>query len=502
VRSLNDYIAKLVGTHYLLGALAVTLVVLALLLLSRRGLQKQHDPGVGLRPAAFVIALAAFCIFNFWGMIATAPTGDEPHYLVIAQSVISHATFDLKTVYEQREYLAYYPAEKALVPHVWVKDGQWFPWHGVGLPILSLPFFALAGRAGVVAMLTVTSVAGLAVLWSALLRAGMKPVVATQAILVTGFSLPLVSLSAQVFEEAPAFLLVSLALRAALAPTLTIGELMWLSISVGVLPWLHFKYLALAVILLLLARALHQNVRSLGRLVGPVAILLASIAGLAVLSYDWYGIPIPGVQFAATSPFGNPFVGLAGNLFDQQSGLLFISPVFVLAVPGLVVLRRRARALALGLALIVGVVYFMAGTHYEWYGGENSPARYWAPALPALTFGLASMLSDATVQGRRVFTILAVPGFLLAYLMVAMPAGLVRYGDPATHHNFFISVLERSLGTNLTWLFPSFRSLEPVVWITSLLYALGFAAILRLALRRGRQNPLESQPMLPVQVRQ
>ena len=209
----------------------------------------------------------------------------------------------------------------------------------------------------------------------------------------------------------------------------------------------------------MMAYALHRAGAARVRLALPAAGLGASAAGLALVSYLWYGIPVPGAQFLLTASFGNPLVGLPGNLFDQQSGLLFAAPVYILAVPGLFALRRRSGRLAAGLALIVTVVLVMAGTHGEWYGGETSPARYWTPALPALALGLAAALSETTAQHQRWLAILIAPGLLFAYLLVAMPAGNVRYGDPTTHHNVFIGVLERALGVNLSWLFLSFRSL-------------------------------------------
>jgi hypothetical protein len=74
-----------------------------------------------------------------------------------------------------------------------------------------------------------------------------------------------------------------------------------------------------------------------------------------------------------------PWVGLFGVLFDQQSGLFFAGPVYVLAIRGIMLLWRRSQNLAIVCGLVFASVYLVAGCFGVWYGGLSSPARLLTP---------------------------------------------------------------------------------------------------------------------------
>jgi hypothetical protein len=207
--------------------------------------------------------------------------------------------------------------------------------------------------------------------------------------------------------------------------------------------------------------------------------------GLGVLSYQWYGVPLPGAQLmtsqASFSPhywlthiaghfFVQPWVGLIGVLFDQQSGIFLASPVYILAIPGIILLWHRQRALAIACGIVFTAVYLPAGSWGQWHGGFASPARFLTPIVPVLAISIASMLDAGESRAWSGFSILAIPSFLHAYLMMALPR--TRYGDPVTEHNFFIALVERHAHLDLTLLFPSFRQIGPTTWLTTAVYLL------------------------------
>jgi hypothetical protein len=453
----------------------------------RRTLQTGAPPSVG--------ALVILTIFLAIVSMRAMPTGDEPHYLIMTQSLLRDADFDLRNNYEHMDYLEYYPAA---IPdtHVTLVGNNWYPFHGVGLPILAAPWFALGGRAGVVIMLTLMMVAGLRILWSLMRHVGFEPRATVIATLVAGFTLPLVSLSGQIFPEVPAFLLVVLALRAILAPALIGWDLAALLLSLTFLPWLHARYIALALALLLSAALTHHQRGAIRALAIATGFLLVSVMGLAFLSFHWYGVALPGAPFmmpqgpfsaAWLTPlaglFGKPWVGLIGVLFDQQSGLLFASPVYVLAIPGILLLWRRERTLAIACGMVFASVYLPAGAFGEWHGGYASPARYLTPVVPVLALGIASILDARGCRGWKFFSVLALPSFLHACLMMALPP--TRYGDPVTHHNFFIALVERHAHLDLTLLFPSYRHIGPTTWLTTGVYLLAIIVISIFLVRQG-----------------
>ena len=65
--------------------------------------------------------------------------GDEPHYLIMAQSLWQDGDLDLRGNYYSRDYLAYNPGP--IEPHYGSprKDGRPFPAHSPAYPPCSLP---------------------------------------------------------------------------------------------------------------------------------------------------------------------------------------------------------------------------------------------------------------------------------------------------------------------------------------------------------------------------
>ena len=269
------------------------------------------------------------------------PTGDEPHFLIMTQSLLRDGDLDLRDNYARGDYLEYHP-QPIGDPHVVEIRGTWQPVHGIGLPILSLAWFAIAGRPAVVLMLTIMTAAAIGLTWSLLARLGFDRRSTNLAVLAGGLTLPLVSLSGQVFAEIPAVLLVALGLWAALDLRAGMSTLALL-VTLVLLPWLHPKFIAVAIALLVSTAILQRDRASLPLSLALFA-LATSVLGLVAFSYATYGSALPGGAIVvALSPraedwvgpmighfLAAPQVGLVGILFDQQSGLLIANPIYLL----------------------------------------------------------------------------------------------------------------------------------------------------------------------------
>jgi hypothetical protein len=472
--------------------LVAGLSILALTIVYRRRLwahlQSGAPPGILPMVTLTLIFVAA--------SLRAVPTGDEPHYLIITQSVLRDGDFDLRNNYQHQDYREYYP-DSIPDPHIIERGAHWYPVHAIGLPLIAAPFFAAAGRPGVVVLLSILTVAGLRVLWSVLRLAGFRAPVAGLTTMVAALTLPVAVMAGQVFPEVPAFFLVVVALHACLVPRWSRWDAFRMLLSLGLLPWLHPKYLVLSGALLLCLMLTRGRALGTATYVGAAAVVLVSVIGHAVLSYRWYGAALPGAGILVTrgtSPrdwvpsivghfLVTPWVGLLGVLLDQQSGLLLASPVYLLSIPGLVLLWRRARALALAAGMVFASIYLLAGSFGVWYGGYCSPARLLTPSVPVLALGLASVLEEGDAVIRKLFLALASISVVHAALMMTLPS-FTRYGDPATNHNFFLSRVERVLGSDLTLLFPSFRHMEPITWLTTAVYVVGVAGLTLAVLRR------------------
>jgi hypothetical protein len=117
-----------------------------LAVIATRALVLSGRPRSALRePVLFVATFLAYVALGFFLPGAAGAQGDEPHYLVMAQSLWSDGDLDLSDEYGNLEHSAFYPTR--LDPHVSPNSppGRLYSLHGAGLSLLVLPGYALAG---------------------------------------------------------------------------------------------------------------------------------------------------------------------------------------------------------------------------------------------------------------------------------------------------------------------------------------------------------------------
>jgi hypothetical protein len=317
--------------------------------------------------------------------------GDEPHYLIVAQSLLRDGDVAVEKDFAEGRYREFH--EGPLEPHYRVRgrDGAIYSLHALGLSLLILPAFALAGYAGASLLL-----AGLAVLLALELRELLREVwddadLATGVTVLLAFTPPLLHYAGLVFTEVPAALLTVVGLRRARRMA-SLQDALLVGLVLAGLPWLNVRYGWIAGVLLLLALSprLPDRRRLAALLVPPL------LSGLALLAYHQaiYGFADPRLVYGRRPEFSLGLVpqGLPGLFLDQEFGLLAYAPIFALAVPGLFrLLRRDLRCGLAVLALLCGVAG-VASAWPMWRGGWNPPARFLVPILPALALAVAGEL--------------------------------------------------------------------------------------------------------------
>ena len=156
--------------------------------------------------------LAAFTFFLGAGAFVTLvfpPTTDEPHYLMIAESLLHDGNIELANEYARGAQSAFYPAA-TIDPHtVVLPDGRMYSQHTAGLPLLVLPGYALAGRWGVLLILAAVAAClpGLLTRVAAGAGAALEP--SSMTALLVAVSAPLVFASTLVFTEVSAAVLLA-----------------------------------------------------------------------------------------------------------------------------------------------------------------------------------------------------------------------------------------------------------------------------------------------------
>lgn len=126
----------------------------------------------------------------------------------------------------------------------------------------------------------------------------------------------------------------------------------------------------------------------------PLAICLALI-GL----YNWarFGSPLSsGYHFASGEGFNRPLLeGLYGLWLGPYRGLMWYSPVLLLALPGWLMLRRARPGVAALLLALVAVQTLAYATWWSWEGGIGWGPRFLLVVIPLLAAMLAPLVEAA-----------------------------------------------------------------------------------------------------------
>ncbi len=318
--------------------------------------------------------------------------GDEPHYLMVSDSLLRDHDLRLEEDYAERRYAAFV-RKPTLEPHFRVrgKGGEIYSLHALGLSLWLLPAYALGGyplaslfQAGL-GVLLIAQIRGLTEDWLG------DAAVASQTALVLAFSAPLVHYAGLIFTEVPAALLLTTGLRLAASASLRPRAALLLGLCAGLLPWLNVRYAVLSLLLGAYALRSRPPVRSL---VFAGSVVAVSAVALLLYHQALYGFFDPRRVYGTQPEFalGSLLEGLPGLLFDQEFGLFVYAPGFVLAVPGMALLWRKDRAAALVSLGLIASALFLAGSWHMWRGGFNPPARFLVPVVPVLGVAVACVL--------------------------------------------------------------------------------------------------------------
>jgi len=366
------------------------------------------------RRAVFAVAFIVYAAMGIRFARQIGFGGDEPHYLVITHSLFADRDLDIANNHEQGDYASFFPS--TLQPDFLKrgKHGEIYSIHAPGLPAMLVPAYALGGATGAVMFVALLAAfASLAIV--DLASRLVSPAAALVTWAAVSFSVPFVPHAWLIYPEIVAALIVARAVFRLWEPPESSGTAALNGFMLAILPWLHTKF-----IILTAALALFEALRQWPKIKHIVAlgVPIAASVVLWLCSFYWmYGVFDPQVPYGGSAQMAvaaNIPRGVLGLLFDQKFGLLIYSPLYVLAVPGIVLmLRQRQHRLPAVGAIATAVVFLAATTRfYMWWGGSSPPARFLVPVVPLLAplvaygvAGLTSRLGRALVVSTVLFTI-------------------------------------------------------------------------------------------------
>lgn len=448
-----------------------------------------------------IIWLIAFLLFSLVSVIlymqGIGLSGDEPHYLMISQSLINDADFDLMNNFHQKTYFDYLPVE--LHFHGGEFFGKLLSFHLPGLAFLLAPFYWLYKLLGgfIPAALYFRLVAALFNAFFALaLFFVLKKTFPEQKI--TGLWLffllvfPLAFHSVHLFPELPAATFMMMAYLAVFNEK----KHYWLAgLGLALIPWFHVKYIPpLLVLTLVILVQLFGPFKpftwktlftkeKLANLFRFVVFPVLSLLLIILYSKTLYGSYSPTDVFPKENYWTVPWMlrlkVFLAYFLDQRDGLLFYCPLFFLVLFGF---KKKFTGKGVLLSIAGIYLFFHAFTTVR---GAYSPA---GRPLMFISWILIVLIAHIYFNMQEKGKWLVIGSRLLVGLSVFVSLWLYYY-PLFVYQPVIAETVERASSFNMFWstndmelwnFFPSFltTSVSPHVatwiWLGLLVLLLSF----------------------------
>ncbi len=342
-------------------------------------------------------------------MLKTWPVpyiGDEPHYLLLGESLIEDNDLLLENQYEKNKVSLFF---RKFDHHTIFIEGLERPVH---YPLLSLyisPIFlnqkgkiqAEPQLMGKVLMVLVHSL-GTAFLAFLLLR---KLRFKFEYLLIPPlvFGLPWFAYSNQIFPEVAAGALI-FGSYIALTETNRLSSSFWLPVLFIVFPFLHIKLGLVSFFLVLYWMYINRGEKS-------KVLIGSALYGAGILLFLLYNYFL----YRGISPYGQKdvllkdiFFRYMAYLFDADRGIFSLNPILFFFFIGLIVLIKRNFIQGLFLTAIVVVGHLPNVFHTNIWLGTCPYGRYWIAVYPLIAFysmdGIRFVLDylDTAAMGKKI----------------------------------------------------------------------------------------------------
>jgi hypothetical protein len=327
--------------------------------------------------------------------------GDEPHYLLAAESLVEDGDVDVSNQYAARAYADFYPYD--LDRHGEETQGRLNEPHGLGFPLLIAPSYALGGARAVELFLAAIAALSVALAYRLALRVVPDPW-AIGAALAAGLSPPFLAYSTAVYPELTAGAALAsaalLALRLDNRPSRRDG--FGCFALLGILPWIGTKFVPAGLVIGYMAARALWRVRRRTLAIGSVELSLFSVALYIGLNEALYGGPTPyaadvGEETATDASFPGGYLERAYRLvalfIDREYGLLRWAPVFLLAFAGLWLFWRSRRDRLARAVPAIREIELTAGLCCAAIGAQLVVAAFLAPTMFGFWFPTRHLLA-------------------------------------------------------------------------------------------------------------
>ncbi|PIE33893.1 hypothetical protein CSA56_09395 [candidate division KSB3 bacterium] len=363
----------------------------------------RSSPSWRLNAAIFLISLIIYTSVGIRLERKLGLGGDEPHYLLITHSLLHDRDLKIRNNYNQRDYQTFYHGN--LDVHVSIaKDTTRYSIHPIGMPVLMIPAYAIAGHRGAILCMNVLGAMLALFLFLIAFSHTLNIRISLLVWAMVSFTPPLLLYAAQLYPETPsglflaaAYYLIRSQKHRSYPGSIALGLLL------AYLPWLQQRMIVPSVLLLcyhLLSLWLakrHPFWRKSHIVTAIIPTILLAVSGLMMAgqNYLFFRNPLPNASYKSVGIdeiFSWKIMlheGLLGLLFDQEAGLLIYAPYFIFLFAGFLLLWRCEKLLTGFLLLTIASMYIpCAGFTLKWRGAWSPVARYMVTQIPLLIIPL------------------------------------------------------------------------------------------------------------------
>ena len=451
--------------------------------------------------------------------------GDEPHYLLIAHSLLKDGDLDLANNYQNGDYRFFMPPQVQLRPHTvpGKKEATLYSFHSLGIAIILLPFYALGlllGKGALIflvrfGMSLIGAFLGIQIYLYAR-EAWQREKLALGLWVLVAFTTPIFFYSIHVYPEivvAAGSLFIFRRLRH--ARSIHALELAGAGFLLASFVWFHaLKYFFIQGPLFIFvvwtvwkSNGTEKRFRRLAAFLIPAGVCFAAYFYFQNAIYgsfnptavSWQGA-MDGRQtmsflknIFAGIPFHFRWETLAGYFLDQRDGLLFYAPIYAFAFIGAATMigaKFRDRYWL----LFIAAPYILASAFLTQRTGHAPQARPLVAVIWVLAVFMGGFVAEKGKHAYRLFFLGAAGfSFFTTWMLCRNPFALYQettFGTTERAGRLFVDLSH--LHFYLPSLLPSFIKIDGGSWPQNFIWMIALVLfITAYFLFRGRDIQLD-----------
>jgi hypothetical protein len=455
--------------YYIFTLLGLIIVTIAALLLYKFAacLYNTEQKFDGRQKA--VMILKSFFIFyavvTSYITVVYPPTGDEPHYLTISQSMSNDFDVNLENNYLKGQYREFYPVPidyENPIHNTVDKNGRgMYSLHFPGLPAVISVFHHVAGRFGSQLLMNFFTAALAALFYMFLCKNFINEKVSIAAVFIIFTTVPFSIASSLVMTEVPAALIILYAIMK-ISHYKKEDNFLLLFAGIAFLPWLHAKMVIFSVVFyvwyytsVIMKKSFDIKKETANNLPVFFSFVLMTVFFYSVFGkFAPFAVPAilktPGSYFAFS--LKHVLHSAAAVIFDRDYGIFIYAPVYIAGLFGLVysLVKDGLKRVAPAAACLPYLVMFL---FWNDWGGSMYPSRQILPVLAVAGYYAAYFMQERNFIKKKFFKFLAVTSLAVSYVLMIVPA--FRYFSGREK----IYVILEKVKVNILWFFPSFSDI-------------------------------------------